>query len=213
MGWILAAGLALAAFGVLVLVFKAPRKGWEAIVAALLFGLAGFAFQARPDLAGAPKAAAADVAKSGKALVEARHQLSQGGTISGDRLLVTADALARNGSFGDAASLALGAAERNPGNADAWLAVANNLVAHADGALTPAAHYAYGRAIEADPRHPGPPFFLGLAMLQNGELEKGRKMWADLLARSPADAPWRADLQARLDELDRFLAERAKPGQ
>lgn len=213
MGWVLAIGLALAAFAALVLVFKAPRKGWEAIVAALLFGLAGFAFQARPAQPGAPKEAAEASGQSGAALVEARHQLSQGGAISGDRLLITADALARNGAFGDAASLAMGAAEKDPQSTDAWLAVANNLVAHAEGNLTPAALYAFRRAGQADPKHPGPPFFLGLALAQNGQLEQGRAIWADLLARSPQDAPWRKDLEARLGELDQFIASRPKPGQ
>lgn len=213
MGWVLALGLAAMAFAALAWLFKAPRKGWEAIVAALVFGLAGFAYQARPDLAGAPKPPVQSVAQSGEALVAARQQLSQGGAISGDRLLITADALSRNGAFADAAALAMGAADRNPGNADAWLAAANNLVAHAEGTLTPAARYAYGRALEADPKHPGPPFFLGLALAQNGELEQGRALWAELLARSPEDAPWHKDLKARLDDLDRFIATRAKPGQ
>ncbi len=211
MAWILVVALAGAALLALAALFKAPRKSWEAIAAALIFGLAGFAFQGRPDQPGAPKSAPQSTARSGEALVAARHQLSQSGPISGDRLLVTADAMARNGSFGDAASLALGAAEKNPNNADAWLAVANNLVAHADGSLTPAALHAYRRAGLADPKHPGPPFFLGLALLQAGQLEQGRTMWADLLAKSPAEAPWRKDLEARLAELDRYIANRAQP--
>jgi hypothetical protein len=31
-------------------------------------------------------------------------------------------------------------------------------------------------------------------------------LWADLLERSPVTAPWRADLQARLERLDAFIA-------
>lgn len=213
MGWVLAIGLAAIALLVLATLFKAPRGSWEAIAAALVFGLAGFAWQGRPDLAGAPKEPEQKVAQSGQALVDARQQLSQGKVISSDRLLVTADALSRNGAFGDAAALAIGATDRNPGNADAWLTAANNLVAHAEGNLTPAARYAYSRAIEANPEHPGPPFFLGLALAQNGELEQGRAMWASLLARSPADAPWTKDIKARLAALDEFIASRAKPTQ
>lgn len=213
MGWVLAIGLAASALLALAVLFKAPRGSWEAIAAALVFGLAGFALWGRPDLPGAPKDSEQKVQQSGKALVEARQQLSQGGAISSDRLMVTADALTRNGSFGDAAALAVAAAEKNPGNADAWLAAANNLVSHAEGNLTPAARYAYGQASKASPDHPGPPFFLGLALAQNGEFEEGRKMWADLLARSPADAPWTEDLKVRLAALDAFIASRAKPAQ
>lgn len=213
MGWWLAIGLAAIAFAVLVLVFKAPRKGWEAIVAALIFGLAGFAIQARPAQQGAPKASAQEVSTSGQALIKARQELSQGGPISGNRLLVTAEALARNGSFGDAAVLALGAAEQDPKSVDAWLSVANFLVAHAEGNLTPAAQYAFTRALQADPQHPGPPFFMGLALAQNGKLDEGRAMWADLLAKSPENAPWRKELEARLAELDQFIAKQSQTGQ
>ena len=211
MAWALAIALAAAALAVLIRLGRAPRAAWEVIAAALVFGLAGFAFQARPDLASAPKQAAADTGASGADMVDARRQLNTGGPSSGDRWLIPADALARRGQFADAAGMALGATEQNPGNADAWLALANNLVAHAQGKLTPAALYAFDRASKADPAHPGPPYFMGLALAQNGLLTQGRAMWADLLARSPADAPWRKDLAARLADLDQYIARQAPP--
>ena len=213
MAWPVVVILAVAAFAALAVLFKAPRRSWEAIAAALIFGLAGFAFQGRPEQPGAPRDAFQAEATSGADLVEARHQLSQSGPISGSRLLVTADALTRNGSFGDAASLALGAAEKDPNNADAWLALAINLVAHADGNLTPAALYAFRRTEQADPGNPGLAFFLGLALARNGQLEKGRAMWAELLARAPQDAPWRKNVELRLAALDEFIAGSSKPAQ
>jgi cytochrome c-type biogenesis protein CcmH len=210
MGWAVAIGLALIAFAALVWLFKAPRQGWEAIGAALLIGLAGFAFQASPAQPGAPKQPAQQSDTAGKALVEARRQLaSKGGSVAANRWVVIADALARNGQYADAAGVVLGAVEQEPGNADAWLALANNLTAHAEGNLTPAALYAYGRAGQADPADPGPPFFLGLALASGGKLTEGRALWADLLERSPADAPWRDDLKARLERLDAFIAAQA----
>ena len=211
MAWALAIVLAAVALALLIRLGRAPRAAWEVIAAALIFGLAGFAFQARPDLAGAPKQAAEDTGVSGADKVDARRQLNTGGPSSGDRWLIPADALARRGQFADAAGMALGAVEQNPKNADAWLALANNLVAHAQGHLTPAALYAFERASKADPAHPGPPYFMGLALAQNGLLTQGRAMWADLLARSPADAPWRKDLAARLADLDQYIAAQAPP--
>ena len=56
--WAVVIGLALAAFVTLAVVFKVPRKGWEAIGAALLLGIAGYALQGSPNQPGAPKAAA-----------------------------------------------------------------------------------------------------------------------------------------------------------
>ena len=212
MTWVLVALLALASFAAAAFPFKAPRKGWEAIGAALLLGIAGFALQARPAERGAPKETAVKPADSGAALVAARRQLAQGDSAP-NQWMVIADGLARNGQFGDAAGVVLGAVEKDPRNPDAWLSLANNLIAHADGTVTPAALYAYRRASEADPAHPGPPFFMGLALAQNGRLEEGRALWADLLAKSPADAPWRADLTRRLGELDALIAMSEQAGQ
>ena len=213
MGWALAIALAGAALLAAIWPGRAPRAAWEVIAAALVFGLAGFAFQARPDQPGAPTEAAQDTGASGAAMVAARRQMNTGSPGSGERWLIPADALARQGQFADAAGMAMGAVEQNPGSADAWLAVANNLVAHAQGHLTPAALYAFDRARKADPAHPGPAFFLGLALAQNGLLTEGRTMWADLLARTPVGAPWRQELVARLADLDGFIAQQAtQPG-
>ena len=206
-GWAVAVILTLAALAALIVVAKAPRKSWEAIAAALVFGLAGFAYQARPDLHGAPKQPEAAQGKVGAGLVTVRQQLSGEGAIANNRWTVTADALTRQGDFSNAAGFLLGAIEENPRDSGAWLALANNLVGHADGALTPAALYAFRNASAADPQSAGPPFFLGLALIQNGRPQEGRTLWAQLLARAPADAPWRAGLAERLALLDQLMAQ------
>lgn len=207
MGWLPVMVLALLAFVGIAFVLKAPRPGWEATGAALLLGIAGYALQGSPGLSGAPKQAAESFKGDGTALVEASRQLagdSRPGAPSNWQVI--GDAMIRNGQFGNAAGVLLGAVEQNPNDAEAWLALANALVGHAEGNLSPAALYAYRRAETAAPDHPGPPFFLGLALAQGGQLTEARGMWADLLARSPKDAPWRADLEKRLAELDAFIA-------
>lgn len=205
--WVLAGLLAVTAFAVMIFALKAPRSGWEAIAAALVFGIAGYALQANPGLPGAPKQAVEKVSGNPAALIAERRKLSGSGDVAPDRLMVTADAMARNGSYADAADMMLGVVEQNPKNAEAWLGIGNALVAHAEGVLSPAAYYAYERASEAAPENPGPPFFLGLALAQSGRFAEARRLWADLLARSPKDAPWRADLATRLQRLDEFMAQ------
>lgn len=206
-GWLIAIVLTVAALAALILLGKAPRKSWEAIAAALVFGLAGFAYQARPELPGAPKVHEAAQTKAGTALVTTRQQLSGEGPIANNRFTITADALTRQGAFGDAAGFLLGAIEENPRDSGAWLALANNLVGHADGALTPAAVYAFRKAMEADPQAAGPPFFMGLDLIENGQPEQGRALWAELLARTPQTAPWRSGLAERLQLLDQLIAQ------
>jgi cytochrome c-type biogenesis protein CcmH len=204
--WLALGLLVVVAFALLTLVFRAPRRGWELLGAALLFGMAGYAVQGRPGLPSAPSAPPESKAGNPQALVEARRQLA-GKDIPGvNRWLVIGDALARNGQYADAAEVLLGATEHDAKNSDAWLALANALVSHAEGTLTPPALYAYRRAALADPQSPGPPFFLGLALAQSGRLDEGRALWAQVLARSPKDAPWRADLEQRLQRLDAFIA-------
>lgn len=203
--WALIAALALAALAALIVLLKVPRAGWEAIGAALLLGIAGYALQGSPGQSGAPKANA-DAASDGSAMIAARQALASAPG-QANRWMVIGDALARNGRYADAARMMLGAVEDDPDNAEAWLGLANMLVSHAEGNLTPAALHAYRRAAAAAPEQPGPPFFLGLAMAQSGRLAEGRALWAELLARTPADAPWRADLALRLGRLDAFIAQ------
>ncbi len=212
MTWLWIIALAALSFVALAFVLKAPRGGWTAIGAALALGCAGFASQASIALPGAPKQAQERTDKSGAALIEARREMANESAMPNqpNRWMIIADALSRNGQFGDAAGVVLGAVEKDPKNADAWLSLANNLVAHADGNLTPAAQYAYRQAAMADPAHPGPPFFLGLALAGSGKLAEGRALWADLLAKTPAEAPYRADLAERLKRLDAFMAAQDK---
>ncbi len=211
MSWLPVLLLVIATFIGLVLLLK-RRSGWEAIAAALLLGLAGYATQGHPGMPGAPKPPQQEIAGNAAAIVETRQKLLADKDPQASSWQVIADALARNGRFADASTVLLGAVQKDPKNADAWLALANSLVGHAEGNLSPAAQLAYRRAAEADPSHPGPPFFMGLAMAQSGRFADARALWAELLARSPADAPWRADLEVRLAQLDAFIAQREKAG-
>ncbi len=207
--WGLVLGLALAAFLLAAFVLKAPRSGWEAIGAALFIGIAGYALHGAPGQPGSPTQAAESTGQNGAALVEARQAMS-GGQVQGQRLLIIADGLARQGQFGDAAGILRGAVTANPRDGEAWLALANALVGHAGGTLSPAALMAFQRASDIAPENPGPPFFLGLALAQSGQLPEARRIWAELVARSPQEAPWRADLTERLRALDALIARAPK---
>lgn len=207
MSWVLAIGLALAAFVVLAFVLKAPRSGWEAIGAALLLGIAGYGLQASPGLEGAPKPPAQQIDSDPGALVAARSAVSDSELPPSNKWVVIADAMSRNGQFANAAQVLLGAVDDDPKDGEAWLALANALVSHADGILTPAALYAFQKAADAEPEHPGPPFFLGLAMAQSGRFAEARALWSELLDRTPPDAPWRENLEMQLGRLDGIMAQ------
>jgi len=209
MSWIWAVVLAGLALVVILLLLRwqgQPRAGWEAIAAALLLGIAGYGLQGRPGLAGAPKQPVERTADDSQALVAARKAIDGKPAAPGSNWVVTAEAFARRGQYADAVGLLQLAVEKNPRDFDAWLAMADGLVRHADGTLSPAALLAFRKAAELEPQHPGPPLLLGLAMAQSGRFEEARAIWTELLAKTPADAPWRADLTNNLNRLGMIIA-------
>ena len=50
-------------------------------------------------------------------------------------------------------------------------------------------------------------------MASSGRLTEARGLWAGLLAKAPADAPWRADLTNKLGRLDRLMVMAKAAGQ
>jgi cytochrome c-type biogenesis protein CcmH len=197
--------LAAAAFAFAVVALRLPRPAWALLGATLLFGLTGYALQGSPGQAGSPKAAADDLASQGAELVEARRAIY--GPAPPSRFVTVADGFARRGQFADAAGILRGSLEKQPDDPEALLALANALMEHADGQLTPAAVYAYEQAERAGPGQPGPGFFLGVALIRSGRLVQARSLWAGMLEKAPADAPWRDGLAERLDRLDALIAQ------
>jgi Cytochrome c-type biogenesis protein CcmF C-terminal len=118
------------------------RLTWPPMALALACGLAAYVWQA-PAPAPLPRTAI-----DGAALIAAR-QAKFGGSHQSNRWMVTADALARHGQFGDAATMLLGAVESEPANAEAWQALGDALYGHAGGRRGAAAELAYARAVKS----------------------------------------------------------------
>jgi len=205
MTWVVILGIAAVVFAALVFVFKVPRVAWELTGAALLFGLAGYALQGHPGLAGAPKPPVEDQRTADAELL--RQRQAMGNKFGqGQSWLVVSDALARQGQFRAAADFLGHAVREHPNDADLWVALGNALAGHSDGMISPAAQFAFRRAATIDPAHPGPPFFLGYALAQSGHLVEARALWVGLLQRTPPEAPWRRDLVEKLARLDQAIA-------
>ena len=205
MTWLLILVLAVIVLAVLTFGFRTPRSGWEAIASALVLGLAGYALQGHAGLAGQPRNQADKPNIFATTLVDERQKVV-GATVQPSNWEMISDALMRHGDYAGAAELLRPAVEKDPNNSAAWLAMGSALVGHAEGSLSPASLYAFRRAAAADPQAPGPPLFLGLALAGAGQFDDARAMWAGLLARAPADAPWRKDLEAKLGRLDQIIA-------
>ncbi|WP_299192052.1 tetratricopeptide repeat protein [uncultured Erythrobacter sp.] len=205
-GWLAILSLTLVSFAIAAFTLRLPREGFAVFGAVLLFGLVGYAWQGHPDQPGAPKEPDLSTdQESGEGMVTARRQLFDETRAKPD-YLVLSDGFARRGKFSDAAGLLRQGLNDNPDHLEGWLALGMALTGHADGVVTPAAFYAYGKARELDPANPGADFFLGISFQQTGQFRAARDTWARLLANSPEDAPWRPEIEARVERLDQMIA-------
>ena len=212
MTWVLIGLVAVAVFAALVWLLKLPRGGWEWAGAALLLGLAGYALQGSPRQPGAPKPPVENAGTADAALI-AQRQAMGSAFGSGQSWLIVADGLSRQSQFGAAAQVLRSAIRQSPRDADLWVALGNALVGHSNGFISPAAQFAFQRAATLSPQHPGPPFFMGLALAQSGRLAEARALWGALLERAPKEASYRADLEARLARLDAMIGEQGGASQ
>lgn len=212
MAWIPILLFAVVVMAALVFVMKLPRGAWEAVAAALVLGLAGYALQSEPGQSGAPTLRADGPRYDGKALVEARRQFDDN-AISATGEIVTADALARNGRFEYAAGFLTGYLREHPNDSEAWTALGNALFAQAEGNLTEAATEAFRRAAIADEGNPAPYFFLGFGWLTAGEFQRARELWSLALERTGEGTPARAAMEARLAQLVTMLARAGLPAE
>jgi cytochrome c-type biogenesis protein CcmH len=205
MTWVMVILVALAAFGFAVVALRVPRIGWTTFAAALALGLAGYALQASPGLPGAPAAAAKAPDQIDWAFVDERREMVAESQRSRNPRMIVADALARQGQYGNAAALLRAAVTDNPADGDAWLALGNALVEHADGALTRPALLAYRQAEAVAPGTVGPGYFLGLALIRQGRIMEARGAWQATLDDAATDAAGRAALAERLGRLDELI--------
>ena len=203
MGWIIIFVLVLICAAALIWLGKLGRATYEITAAALLLGVAGYAWQGNPGMAGVsvePKEAPNSFDDT---TIDARNELGERfGTAQ--EWLVFSDSLNRSGKHGAAANYLRNGVKEHPEDPDLWVGLGNALVVHANGVITPAAQFAFQKAADLSPEHPGPPFFLGLAYAQSGKIDQARAIWTELLARSSEDAPWREDLESRLATMEQI---------
>ncbi len=203
MGWIILLVMIIVLFAALVFLGKLPRTAFELTGAALLLGVAGYAWQANPGMAGVSVEPNEKPNSFDEDSITSREEMGERfGTAR--EWLIFSDALNRNGRHGAAANYLRNGVKEHPNDPDLWVGLGNALVVHADGVITPAAQFAFQRAADISPEHPGPPFFLGMAYAQSGKIDQARAIWTELLERSPEEAPWRKDLESRLAAMEKM---------
>jgi cytochrome c-type biogenesis protein CcmH/NrfG len=160
------------------------------LAAALLLALAGYAWQGRPGLTGAPKAQAAEAQRPPSDFAQLRRGLLNEFDRAG-AWLTTAEAVTQSGNTLSAVNMLRGQLDQSPRDMTLWLGLADALIQHAGGLLTPAAEMAFNRAAQVAPEHPAPRFFYGLALARMGQFEAANQLWVEVLAMPQVTDNWR----------------------
>lgn len=111
---------------------------------------------------------------------------------------VLAPVLQRLGRFDDAVRAYRNAITYNGESAERRSDLGEAIAAAASGVVTAEAKTEFERAYALNADDPKANYFLGLAAEQDGRKDDAARIWRALLAKAPADAPWRPLVQSSL---------------
>ncbi len=204
MGWLWLGIIAVGAFALLA-VLRVDRLLWSMVAAALMLGAAGYALQGEPELAGHPVVTGTTITPDDGSMIELRDKMLERYT-GAAAYLVAADAMTRIGERRAAVKVLLGGIRVAPKSLVLWTGLANALAAHDGDQVSPPALFAFQQAMRIAPRHPAPPFFLGLAYVRSGNFVAGRPYWVRALALTPKSVSYHDEIAVRLALLDQVMA-------
>lgn len=181
-----------------------------AAVLAAAFGIYGYL--GSPDLPGQPLAERRDALQAvakGQAEMErliddlARKMKEQPGNIEGWLLL--GRSYQSQNRYSDAAQAFGRAVDMSDRPADILAAYGEARVLAQDGTVAPGDVEIFEEVMAKDPRDPRARYYIGNFRAQQGDLRGALQSWVDLIAASPADAPWLGEVRERVASAERQL--------
>lgn len=205
MGLVSALSMALAVAALLWRLGRIDNTGLQLVGTALFIGLAGYAWQGSPRQTGQPPLDPASQDPPDGAFAQTREAIL-GRFDRASQWLTIAESYQRRGDTESAVAIIRSGIRQNPRDSDLWTGLGTALVAHADGLMTPASDLAFARAEQFAPGHPGPRFYYGLALAQNGRFAEAEAIWRDIVETAPPAAEYRQVVAERLELLERLRA-------
>ena len=202
--WLLATLLAAIVFAALMTLVPGRKQLWPVIAAAVVLGLAGYAWQGSPEQASSPAQPITAKLKAADALLQMRADMDTGYGI-GKQWLITADSYARSGKYNYSAAFIQAGLREHPKNPDLWSGLGVVLLLAGDGQMSPPAKMAFANARKFGPRNPAPDYFEGLVELFEGRPTKTVEIWQSLVENAPDKAIWRPKLESQLGGLKTML--------
>lgn len=184
------------------------RKRAAALVALILLPLLAGALYIRlgsPQLPGAPLAGRLDAPLENRSIesmvaqVEAHLEKNPN---DGQGWQVVAPVYMRMGRFNDAVRARANTIRLLGTSADREADLGEAQVAAANGVVTADAKATFDRALKADAGNIKAQYFTGLAAEQDGRPEEAARVWRAMLAKAPANAPYRTLIQRSLARVE-----------
>ncbi|MDT9597777.1 tetratricopeptide repeat protein [Sphingosinicella rhizophila] len=205
MGWPIVLFMVFAILGGLWRIGGLDRPSLQFVGAALLLGMAGYAWQGRPILAGKPTPPVVEREVPDSEFAKMRAGLL-GRFDNAAHWLTISEVFQRRGDSESAAKVIQAGLREHPRDPDLWVGLGNALVIHGGGLMNPAAELAFQRAARLAPDHPGPKFFYGLALAQAGRFDEAERIWRAMLAAGAPGAEWRPMVEERVRAIERARA-------
>lgn len=99
----------------------------------------------------------------------------------------------------------LTATRAHPDDPSLAMLYAESLILLGEGRITPAADLALDRVMKLAPDMPALSYYRARGMIQRGEMRAAHDELRALLARTPSDAPWRAEVEREIARTERAL--------
>lgn len=203
-GWVAASALAALVAGGLLLFTKQRRQLWPVVLAAVVLGLAGYAWQGQAALPDAPAKPIKAELQAAETLIAMRADMDTSYT-AGKPYLTLADSYAREGDYRYAAAFIQSGLNKYPQDGDLWAGLGVVLFLAGEAKMSPPAELAFANARKYRPTNRAPDYFKGMADLFDGRPQDTLALWQQMIDNAPDKAVWKPKLESQLKGLKAML--------